>query len=405
MAGKKKTNEEEVVKEKDVDWGKLASSVGANLLDDIEPVKFFIDTGNLAMNFICSGKFITGGIPGNRITEISGPSSSGKSLWATNLLRGAQAINGIPVYLDCENALDREFAVNASHVDPQKIVHCCPEYMEAAFLKIYNVMSKVREKYDLSKPLVFVYDSLASSPCERELRETKLSENYTDAEWKRIVGTKEQPGERARICSREFRKLNPILEKFNATLLVIDQIRNKIGGYGDPTTTTGGLALQFYGSCRIRTQPSKKIENNKGSVIGVRLRAKNIKNKCSLPFKEAEGINLYFEKGINPISGLLDVLLVEGRIDGDKGNYSVNEKYSNGKVVKFKASKEKNLVPVDVLLDCPALIDATSREQVEDYLTIFADAINQTFSGGDIEKEVKNDLLDDDSDLVNSFEE
>lgn len=398
MAKNKRKPEENSNEDKtNCSLAEFASLIDGQILDDLEPVKYFVDIGNLAMNFLCSGRFIGGGLAGGRITEISGPSSSGKSFWATNALRGTQAIDGIAIYLDCENALSKEFAVIASHVDPSMIVKCRPVSLEAAFTKIYNIISKARQRYDISKPIVFVYDSLSASPCERELRETQLEEGYTQADWKRIVGSKEQPGERAKICSKELRKLESLLEKTNCTLLIINQIRNKIGVmYGDPTTTSGGLALQFHAGCRVRTQPSKKIENKRGKVIGVRLKAKNIKNKCSSPFKEAEGINLYFEKGVNPVTGLLDLLLIEGRIDNvGKGMYAVAEPYAAGKAVKFKASKEANMVPLDVLFECPALIDATSREQIEEYLTIFADAIDQTFSGDDVEKDVLNEAFDD----------
>src|SRR5438874_2546822 len=83
----------------------LAAFGGGKTLTGTPRVKYFVDTGNLAMNFICSGRFFGGGFPGGRITEVVGPESSAKSVWGTNVVRGTQALGGIPVYLDTENTL------------------------------------------------------------------------------------------------------------------------------------------------------------------------------------------------------------------------------------------------------------------------------------------------------------
>ncbi len=99
----------------------IASELDGDVLADTAPVKYFIDTGNLAYNWVLSGKFMGGGIPGGKITEFFGPEASGKSYWGSNIVRGCQAIGGIPVYLDCENALNNEFIVKTSHIDKKKL--------------------------------------------------------------------------------------------------------------------------------------------------------------------------------------------------------------------------------------------------------------------------------------------
>lgn len=385
----KKTNNE------DDFYDDIAKQTGGELLSNIAPVKYYVDTGNLAMNYVCSGKFIDGGVPGGKIIEMYGSSSSGKSLWGTNILRGTQAINGIAVYLDCENALNREFAAIASHLNTSKIVRYNPRSLEAVFLKIYNVIRKVREKYGNSKPLVFVYDSITVSPPERELKEVDLPEEYTAAEFKKIVGGKEQPGERAKICSKEFRKLETLLEETNTTLLVLNQIRSKIGVmYGNNKTTGGGgNALEFYAGLRVETSVAKKITNKLGAIIGVNLKVKNVKNRSSAPFKATEGIQLFFEKGINPVSGLLSLLVQSGRVAPTEGKsmYVVNEPYSQGQTVTFKANKELNAVPVNALLECPYLIDASDKDEVKNYLSIFNSAIEQSMDEGNVETAITDE--------------
>lgn len=391
MAKKKKEESEDNM------FSDLAELTSGNILGELDNCRDFIDTGTLAVNYICSGKFIKGGVPNNRITEIYGPSSSGKSLVAANILFGCQKNNGIAIYLDCENATNAEWMESASHIDTKKVLRYTPFTLEEAFLKIHNSVKKIRE-YEVKnklnrRPIVIVYDSISVSPCEREFRETDLPEEYNPAMWKKIVGAKEQPGERAKVCSKELRKVQPLLEKEDVTLVIINQIRSKIGVlYGNPETTAGGgNSLEFYASCRIRTQQRKKIEHTKlKSYDGINMSVKNIKNRAFRPFVTTEGIKLYFKTGINPVSGLLS-LLAEGEriISVSPGNWKVADSFlpEGREEYKFKAAKENNDIPLTVLLECPLLVDST-KEELDTYLTPFQSAIEYTNSGLFSEKSV-----------------
>jgi recombination protein RecA len=387
MAKKKEHTDDDLFKE-------LAEETGGEIIGDTESVGYFIDTGNLAINFICSGKYIKGGIPGNRITEVYGPSSSGKSLLAANVLHGCQKLGGIPAILDCENATNAEFMARVSHLNLKQVLRYEPFTIEQAFLKIYNVVKKVRER--TKRPIVFIYDSIAVSPCEREFKESNLPENYKAADWKRIVGRQEQPGERAKICGKELRKLLPFLQQYDVTLMVLNQIRNKIGVlYGSPETTAGGgAALEFYASCRLRTATRKKIENKKlDTFAGVNMHIKNVKNRTHHPFMETSGVQMFFQTGVNPLTGLLTSLIQSERIDGKAGKWKVNPDYlpQDRAEYKFSASKETNIVPLQVLLDCPKLVDAESTEELQKYLEPFALAMNASLSDDYAEKPVAYD--------------
>lgn len=366
----------------------LAAETGGDVLNDIDSVRYFVDTGSLALNYICSGKFLTGGIPGGKLTEIYGPNSSSKSLVGANILHGCQRMKGIPVLIDCENSANKEFINRASHCDLKRIVRHTPESLERVFAKMYKVIEFIRTKKPMDVPIVLVYDSIGVSPSERELREVELPENYTKEQFKKIVGGNEQPGERAKICSKEFRKLNSVMEKNNATVVILNQTRAKIGGFAPmgmeaKTTAGGGNALPFYASCRIETKTQLKIEKKlsakKKKILGINVRLKNIKNKTHRPFVESDNIQLLFDKGVNPISGLLSCLLDAERIEqGSAGNFTVKPAWTPDpqEPVKFKSSLDRNDIPMEVLLKCPALIDAASSEEVEKYLEPFKEAIN-----------------------------
>jgi RecA/RadA recombinase len=380
MARKKKTEEYNVIDD-------IVQNHGAILLKDVGSSNYFVDTGNLSLNYICSGRFIDGGIAGGKITEIYGPPASSKSLVGMSILHGAQQMGGYAIFLDCEHGTNRDFAVAAAHVDPEKLVVCerGVETIERVFLKIHNIIKKIRDKKGPDVPIVFIYDSIGVSPCDREYKEIDLPEDYKKKDFDKIVGRHEQPGERARIAGKELRKIAPVLDRENATLFVVNQVRKKIGVlFGSPDAMAGGgEALTFYASCRLRVAPQKVIKHTKLEIpIGINVKIENKKNRSFSPHWQTEGVKLYFDSGINPLGGLRDIFLKIGRIEEAPGQamYKVKEPWAEGREITFKSTKEENSVPPELLLDCPPIIDAESKEQVEQYLSAFGEAIRLTNS-------------------------
>lgn len=368
-------------------FAELAEETGGQVFDEVGDTPYFIDTSNLALNYICSGKFFGGGIPGNKITECYGPESCGKSLLGYCVLAGIQAMGGIGIYLDCERAGNAVFASRVAHLDASKLVVYDPPYFELLEKKVISATNNIRNHFGPDKKILFVWDSIGVTMCEREWRETELPENYTQAQFKAIVGGHEAPGERAKKAGGLLRRLNPFLNENNAALFVINQTRSKIGVmFGSPETTAGGgKALSYYASCRLAFGAAKKFEDKKKDIpLGVNLKIRNKKNRCFTPFLMAENVPLFYDRGINPLGGLLGALINAGRIEG-KGTYTVQEPWAGGQEIKFKASKERNDVNSDILFKCPALVDADGPEQVREYLGQFAEAIDLSNSS-DVEE-------------------
>jgi recombination protein RecA len=381
-------------------YADIAKETGGDVLEDLDNVKYCIDTGNLAINYSCSGKFIIGGVPGGRIIEAYGPEASGKSLIGSNVMYGAQRMGAWVILLDCENASNGEFMKKVSHLNLRQVIRHAPPSLERAFRTIHNVTRKIREREKAlglpRKPIVFIFDSLTVPPCERELKENNLPMDFSVADWKKIVGRQEQPGERAKVISTEMRKLQAMVSKEDVTVYLINQTRDKIGVmYGSPETTPGGNAVKFYASLRIRTAAKKKIEHSKlEKFAGINMQVKNIKNRMFRPFVIADDVKLYFEEGIDPISGLLNCLLEGERVKmRSGGNYEVAPDYlPDGRVeYKFKTSKAENRVPVQVLLDCPKLVDAQDSSEVQAYLDAWGGGLMATESGEYSEKAVTFD--------------
>jgi recombination protein RecA len=385
----------------DAEYAALAEETGGDTLDQLESVRFYIDTGNLAINYSCSGKFIIGGLPGGRIIEAFGPEASGKSLIGANGLFGCQQMDGWAILLDCENASNGEFMQKVSHLNLKRVLRYAPSSLERAFRQIHVAVKAIRDRdKELKrerKPIYVMFDSLTVPPCERELRENNLPMDFSPTEWKKIVGRQEQPGERARIISAEMRKLQSMVAENDVTVYLINQVRDKIGVlYGSPETTPGGNAVKFYASLRFRTQAKKKIEHAKlEKFAGINMQVRNVKNRTCRPFIIADDVKLYFEEGVDPLSGLLNPLLESERIvQKGAGNYEVAKDYlpDTRTEYKFKAAKAENRVPVAVLMDCPKLIDGTCAEDVQGYLDKWGGGLFATESGDFREKPVNFDL-------------
>jgi len=382
----------------------LAEHTGGRILKGLGDSRYFVDSGNLALNYINSGKFMGGGWP-TGIIEIFGPPASAKSLFAYSALGACQRMGGIAILLDCERAANEKFAVSAGHVNENELIIQTPISIEEVERKIISMTKLIREKKGEDIPIFFAWDSIGVASCEREVKETHLPEEYTQKQFKDIVGGKEQPGERAKAAGRMLRKVNPFLDEHNATLFVINQTRMAIGAYGDPEVTAGGgKSLPFYANCRVRTWPRKQIEDAKRKIpIGVNINLRNKKSRSFVPFLGTTNVQLYFASGINPVGGLLEVLVGAGRVEG-KGTYIVNEPWAGGEEIKFKASKERNDVPIELILECPALIDATSKKEVEDYLRVYSEAYNLSISDL-VETDIEgSDDYEDDTDDTDVLE-
>jgi recombination protein RecA len=278
--------------------------------------------------------------------------------------------------------LSKEFAIKVSGLSSKKTIIVKVDSLEKGFSKIHTIIRVLREKVKKDKPIVIVYDSLAASPSERESIESAMRDESSAAERKAAGGGNRKPGERAALISEELRSLTPVLDKQNVSVIFINQIRNKIGVmFGSPeTSASGGMSLPFYASLRMQTRASKRIKDSLDNVIGIRVNVSNVKNKCFKPFQNVDSIYLFFDQGVSPFSGLLDVLIRAGRIKGT-GTYTVSPEFcEDGEDVKFKSSKERNDVPPEVLLKCPKLVDAVDKSEVQYYIDMFSKAISTSSS-------------------------
>lgn len=222
--------------------------------------------------------------------------------------------------------------------------------------------------------------------------------------WERSVGDVES------IKKFDHSKFIGDDEKFDLT--VEGNHTYVVGGgvvHNSNETVPGGNAVKFYASLRIRTQTKKKIENTKlGKFAGINMQVRNIKNRMFRPFVVADEVKLYFDDGIDPLSGLLNCLIESERVVmKGPGSYMVNPAYTPDSVsaeYKFRAAKAENRVPTQVLMDCPKLIDAASAQEVQAYLDTWGGGLLATESGEYSEKSVgfnhDGEPLDEEAELA-----
>ena len=287
-----------------------------------------VPTGTYALNKIISGDYQKG-IPIGMITQIHGESSTAKTIFITHILIEAQKKGYITVLLDSENAYSIAFAEMLG-IDSEKLVYKTPEYVEACFNFMATFIKSIRE-VDKDTPIVIAYDSIAVSPSKAEHE----AENY---DGNNLVGAN-----RAKATGACLRKINPLLRKEKVALVVINQLRNKIGVmFGDNTTpAAGGKSLEYYLGVNIKTLSAKServLDSNK-QVIGIQGRCKNTKNKVSVPFRGCE-FELIYDKGLNPLYGLLQQLVLDGHVTQQGAWYAYKDMKFQNKTFNDKFSTD-----------------------------------------------------------------
>eukprot|EP00882_Tetradesmus_deserticola_P019951 GHRQ01021502.1.p2 GENE.GHRQ01021502.1~~GHRQ01021502.1.p2 ORF type:complete len:202 (+),score=84.35 GHRQ01021502.1:600-1205(+) len=125
----------------------------------------------------------------------------------------------------------------------------------------------------------------------------------------------------ARLMSQALRKLTGVASRTNCTIIFINQLRHKVGVlFGSPETTSGGNALKFYASQRVDVRVREKVVGPGKVEMGVRVKAKVVKNKVAPPYRSAEFI-IQFNRGIDMNATLLEACEVLGIVTAKGSHY------------------------------------------------------------------------------------
>jgi len=309
-----------------------------------------ISTGSISLD-IATG---IGGIPKGRIIEVYGPESSGKTTLALHMIAEAQKTGGKAAFIDAEHALDPEYAKHLGVIIDDLLVSQ-PDTGEQA-LEICEMLVR-------SGALdIVVIDSVAALVPKNEIQ-GEMGDSHM--------------GLQARLMSQALRKLAGVVNKTKASVVFINQLREKVGVmFGSPEVTTGGRALKFYASMRfdVRRIETIKVGDN---MVGNRTRVKIVKNKVAPPFKQAE-FDIMYGKGISREGDVLDCAVEEKIIEKAGSWFSFDgNRIGQGRenVKTFLADNPEIMAKVeDLLLQKVKTAKDPDSTEMEDDLVPMVDA-------------------------------
>ncbi|MBN1754654.1 recombinase RecA [bacterium] len=294
-----------------------------------------ISTGSLGLDLALG----VGGVPRGRVIEIFGPESSGKTTLALHVIAEAQNTGGTAAFIDAEHALDPNYA-RCLGVDVENLWVSQPDSGEQA-LEIAETLVRC------GVIDVIVIDSVAALVPRAEL-EGQMGDAHV--------------GLQARLMSQALRKLTAAISKSKTAVVFINQTRMKIGTFfGNPETTSGGTALKFYASIRMKIRRTTSIKD-KEKATGMVAVVTVVKNKVAPPFKEAT-FDLLYGEGISKEGELIDYGAEMGILQKSGIWYSMGEERLGqgrenarmflkenpdiAKKIEIAIRKEMGLIPAD----------------------------------------------------------
>lgn len=332
-----------MAKKKKEESADLASVLAGELnkLNKDQTVAFFLDDDSAPTNvdgWVSSGCAMLdvaisnrpyGGIPVGRITEITGLEQSGKSLVSAHLLAETQKQGGVAVMIDTETAVSREF-LEAIGVDVSKLLYVTADSVEQIFEFAETIIEKVRIT-NKDKMVTIVVDSVAAASTKNELAADYNKDGYAT--------------DKAIIISKAMRKITNMIGRQKISLVFTNQLRQKMGVmFGDPWTTSGGKALAFHASVRLRLKNMGQIKqkvNGKDKVVGMKVRCQVIKNRMGPPLRAAD-FEIYFDRGIDNYGSWLSVMK-ENKLVKQGGAWYEYVDTETGEIHKFQS---KDFIPL-----------------------------------------------------------
>ena len=257
--------------------------------------------------------------------------NSGKSLLSAHLLAETQKIGGQSVLIDTETAVSREF-LEAIGVDVTKLLYVTADSVEQIFEFIETIIEKVRIN-SKDKYVTIVVDSVAAASTIKELEADYGKDGYAT--------------DKAIIISKAMRKITNLIGREKILLVFTNQLRQKMNAmaFADPWTTSGGKALAFHASVRLRLKNMGTIKSKVGdteTIVGIKVRAQVIKNRIGPPLRSAD-FDIFFDRGIDNLGAWL-ALMKEQKLIKQAGAWYTYVDTETGEEIKFQSKEFQSIL-------------------------------------------------------------
>ena len=329
----------------------------------------WVSTGSTMLDLAISNR-PNGGLPVGRIIEITGLEASGKSLLAAHALADTQKKGGLAVYIDTENAISREF-LEAIGVNLKDMLYVPLETIEDIFDAMDSIVESVR-KSSKSRIVTIVVDSVAGASTKQE-----MAADYDKDGW---------ATSKAIILSKAMRKITNFVGRERICLIFTNQLRTRLGvTFGDQWTTSGGKAIAFHSSVRLRLKSVGQIKlkvEGRDEVLGITTRAQVVKNRMGPPLRTVD-YDIYFDSGIDDYGSWL-TMMKNYNLVTQAGAWYTYTNTDTGEVLKFQSKDFKSKI-----IDDPEMKEQVYRTICEKYILNYR--AGEDFGVDDIQVETEFD--------------
>lgn len=280
----------------------------------------WVSTGNYTLNYLISGDFHKG-IPLGKVTVFAGESGSGKSyICSANIVKAAQAQGIYVILIDTENALDEEWLKALGvDTDESKLLKLNMSMIDDVAKMISTFMKEYKTITEGDRPKVmFVLDSLGMMLTPTDVNQFEAGDMKGDMGRKPKALTA-----LVRNCVNMFGSNNVGLVATNHTYASQDMF--------DPDDKiSGGQGFIYASSIVVAMRKLKLKEDEDGNKIsevrGIRAACKVMKTRYAKPFESVQ-IKIPYATGMDPYSGLIDMLEAKGILkkDGNRLAYTSNK--------------------------------------------------------------------------------
>jgi len=307
----------------------------------------WISTGSYGLNFLISGDFYRG-VPMGKVTVFAGESGAGKSYVVSgNIAKAAQDQGIFVVMIDTENALDEKWLLPLGvDTSEEKMLRISASMIDEVAKIVHDFVTEYKAT-ELDKPkeqrpkILFIIDSIGMLLTPTEVNQFQAGDMKGD------MGRKaKQLKAFVSNCVNMFGDLNIGMVVTNHTYASQDMF--------DPDDKiSGGSGFMFASSIIVAMKKYKLKEDEEGNkvaeVTGIRATCKVVKTRYSKPFESIK-LNIPWETGMNPVSGLFDLFEKSGVLIKEGNRYKYVSK-KTGEEMKYFRKDWNDFNKMKVIMD------------------------------------------------------